>query len=424
MVLGFTSGLPFFVLISLIPIWLRTNGVDLKTIGFLSALSLPYSLKFLWAPLCDGFFVQRFGRRKTWMLGTQMLLMIAVAAMAFFDPVRDLSIVAAISFCIAVFSATQDIAIDAYRRELLSDQELGFGTSVHVNFYRVAQLVPGSLALILADLGGWSVSYLVTAAFLLPGIAMSCLIREPQRFKCSSGFRAAVTEPFREFVGRKGVGGSLLFLLFLFAYKLGDSMATALISPFYADMGFTTTQIGTTAKFVGLSSSVCGAFLGGILMIRIGINRALWFFGFVQIITILGFALLTGYRGNVGMLAFAVFGEYLGVGLGTACFIAFIARATNPAFTATQFALFSAVTALPRVVFSSVTGIMAETLGWFTFFCVCYCMAIPGMLLLLKVAPFGADGDSRISESDAGERGTASQTASESERDGGQVRQS
>lgn len=405
MILGFSSGLPFFILVSLLPIWLRTGGVDLRTIGLFSLLMFPYNWKFLWSPLCDRFSLRNFGRRKTWMLGTQILLLVFSVALSFCNPAEDLRLVLVLAVAVALASATQDIAIDAYRREILSDRELGFGTSVHVNFYRLSQLVPGSLALILADVFDWQTAFIFSSAFLVPGVLLSVYMKEPEFHNKLRGFGESVTAPFREFFSRMGFKGAAFFLLFLFAYKLGDSMATALITPFYTDMGFSPTQIGTTAKIIGTSASITGALIGGIIMIKIGINRALWYFGFVQIVTILGFALLCGCRQNIYVLGLAVAGEYLGVGLGTASFTAFIARATNPAFTATQFALFTSIAALPRVLCNSFTGYMVETLGWFPFFCCCYVLAIPGMLLLFKVAPFSGDNPATSGKQQGGASG-------------------
>ncbi len=391
MILGFSSGLPLFMLVSLAPIYLRTYGVDLRTIGLFALLMFPYNWKFLWAPLCDSVFISSFGRRRTWMLGTQIPLLGLTALMGYCSPQTELNLVSALAVAVAVLSATQDIAVDAYRRELLSDRELGFGTSIHVNFYRLSALVPGSLALILSDLCSWQTAFSVTALFMLPGIFLSLVIREPQVRHRARGFSDAVVRPFSEFFSRMGLKGAVLFFLFLFAYKLGDSMATALITPFYTDMGFTPTQIGTTAKIIGTTASVVGALAGGLIMLKIGINRALWYFGLVQIITILGFAWLSQCRQDMAVLAIAVAGEYLGVGLGTASFTAFIARSTNPAHTATQFALFTSIAALPRVLCNSATGFMVEHLGWFTFFCVCFLLAVPGMLLLFWVAPFSGE---------------------------------
>jgi len=203
--------------------------------------------------------------------------------------------------------------------------------------------------------------------------------------------KASVIEPFREFIGRSGFGPALLVLAFLFFYKLGDNMATALQTAFFHDVGFSGTQIGTIAKFVGTTAAIVGGMVGGLVMVKLSINRALWLFGFVQISSILGFALLSVVGANPWMLAFAMAFEYLGVGLGTVALTAFIAKSTNVAFAATQFALFTALASVPRVLASATTGLIVEQTGWTNFFLLCTALAIPGMLLLFKVAPWNED---------------------------------
>ena len=393
---GFASGMPLYLLISLVPAWLRTEGVGLKEIGFFALVGLPYTWKFLWSPLLDRYqltlFSFRPGLRRSWMLGTQLALLAAIAGLGFFDPSSQLWPIAWLCLLIAFLSATQDIVLDAYRRQLLSDEELGMGSSRHVNAYRIAGLVPGSLSLILADILPWQTVFIATSAFMLTGIGLTLSIREPaQAARHPTSLRSAVIDPFNEFFSRQGVKQAGLILLFMLLYKLGDSMATALATPFYLDLGFTKTQIGLVAKNAALWPMIVGGILGGILMIRIGINRALWSFGLVQIISILGFAVLARVGEGVWLLALAISFEYLGVGLGTAAFVAFIARSTHPAFAATQFALFTALTAVPRTVASSATGIIVEGMGWENFFYLCTALAIPGMLLLLKVAPWNGD---------------------------------
>ena len=316
-VLGFSSGLPLFILINLVPLWMREQKVDLSTIGLFSLVMFPYTWKFLWAPFLDAVFFRKFGRRRTWMLATQVPLMAGVAFLAFCDPVAQLSATAAVCVVIAILSATQDIVIDAYRREILSDRELGFGNSVHVNFYRLSALVPGSLALILSDYMPWKPVFLMVAAFMLPGIVLTLCVREPSNHSGFKSLKSTIVDPFRDFFSRKGWKGVGLFLGFLFLYKLGDSMATALISPFYYDIGFSKTEIGSMAKIIGTVSTVIGAFAGGIIMMRSGINKALYWFGYVQLVTILGFAWLALAGRDLSVLAVAVTGEYLGVGLGT-----------------------------------------------------------------------------------------------------------
>ena len=393
---GFASGMPLYLLISLVPAWLRTEGVGLKEIGFFALVGLPYTWKFLWSPLLDRYQLSLFsfrpGLRRSWMLGTQLALLAAIAALGFFDPSSQLWPIAWLCLLIAFLSATQDIVLDAYRRQLLSDEELGMGSSIHVNAYRIAGLVPGSLSLILADILPWQTVFIATSAFMLTGIGLTLSIREPaQAARHPTSLRSAVIDPFNEFFSRQGIKQACLILLFMLLYKLGDSMATALATPFYLDLGFTKTQIGLVAKNAALWPMIVGGILGGILMIRIGINRALWLFGLVQIISILGFAILARVGEGVWLLALAISFEYLGVGLGTAAFVAFIARSTHPAFAATQFALFTALTAVPRTVASSATGIIVEGMGWENFFYLCTALAIPGMLLLLKVAPWNGD---------------------------------
>ena len=386
---GFSSGLPLYILIQLLPAWLRSEQVDLKAIGFFALIQLPYNWKFLWSPLLDRFAIPMLGRRRGWILVTQILLLISIPVFGFFHPKLDLWTIAYVATAIAFFSASQDIVLDAYRREILSDTELGLGNSVHVNAYRVAGLVPGSLSLILADRMPWSGVFFITALFMLPGILMTIFVSEPKIVGTPpKSLRDAVVEPFREFLQRNGVNNALLVLAFIFLYKLGDSMATALATPFYIDMGFTKTEIGLIAKNAGLWPSIIGGLIGGILMVKIGINRALWLFGLVQLVSIVGFAILTYFPQNKIALGLAISFEAVGVGLGTAAFVAFIARTTNPAYTATQFALFTSLAALPRTVINSFAGVIVESIGWLNFYWLCMLLAIPGMLLLVKVAPW------------------------------------
>ncbi|WP_375803817.1 MFS transporter [Azonexus sp.] len=604
---GFASGLPLYLLLSLIPAWLRSNQVDLTTIGLFALVQLPYTWKFLWSPLLDRYTLPGLGlgRRRGWMALTQLVLLLGIAWLGQFSPqslaapvmVRGelfgLSIVhpgwdsvlafaghpiTLSCFLIALASATQDIALDAFRREILPDAELGLGNAIHVNAYRVAGLVPGSLSLILADNLPWNQVFLITAAFMLPGLLMTFSVREPPIVPGSPRtLRAAVVEPFREFFGRHGVQSALLLLAFLFFYKLGDSLCTALATPFYQDMGFTMTEIGLVAKNAGLWPAVAGGILGGIWMFKLGINRALWLFGAVQVVSILGFAALawvgppfiaapahtglspdafvqaaardalanvcanrailtdnaknartltdnalrryfdfdrltaqaTGldwnavarepqkkltdafhalllrdwaaslfqhcdwrietkpladtpeaqevtvnamlqragaqaiavdfslektdkgwkvfdlainghslgqsYRASFAeklrtggvdgliewireqiktdfrallALALVIGFEAIGVGLGTTALVAFMARTTHPAYTATQLALFTSLMALPRTLINAAAGRLVETLGWTNFFWLCFALAFPGMLLLFRVAPW------------------------------------
>jgi PAT family beta-lactamase induction signal transducer AmpG len=436
---GFSSGLPLFILISLLPAWLRSEGVNLKAIGLLAVILFPYTWKFLWAPLLDRYTLP-LGRRRGWILLTQLILLACIFCFGYASPANLtapeftergffnglfsfplpvwLSVKAFLthpitifSLIVAFFSATQDIALDAYRRELLLDNELGLGNAVHVNAYKIAGLIPGSLSLILADHITWNYVFMITALFMIPGIIMTLLVTEPMlKNGAPKTLRAAVVEPFKEFIGRNGTQTAMLILLFIFLYKLGDSMATALATPFYLDMGFSKTEIGLIAKNAGLWPSVIGGLLGGVWMIKLGINRSLWVFGAVQMVAILGFAWLAKsaldptlfnsfFEFNLLNMSFTVqerlvwlgvvIGiEAFGVGLGTAAFVAYIAHTTHPLYTATQFALFTSLAAVPRTFANAATGYMVDSLGWFKFFILCFILAIPGMLLLIKIAPW------------------------------------
>ncbi|TAN67020.1 MAG: MFS transporter [Methylobacter sp.] len=385
---GFSSGLPLYILIGLLPAWLRSEGVDLKVIGLFALIQLPFTWKFLWAPLFDRY-IPPLGRRRGWLFITQMALLLSIPGFGALHPGLDLWTIAYLAGVVAFFSASQDIVLDAYRRELLLDAELGLGNAVHVNAYKIAGLIPGSLSLILADHLPWRSVFFITALFMLPGIAMTLFVTEPVlKNGAPKTLRAAVVEPFQEFIGRNGLKSACLVLAFIFFYKLGDSMATALATPFYLDMGFSKTEIGLIAKNAGLWPSVMGGLLGGIWMIRLGINRALWIFGLVQMVAILGFAWLATVGHSLLWLAVVIGIEALGVGLGTAAFVAFIAHTTHPLYTATQFALFTSLAAVPRTFANAATGYLVEWFGWVAFFLFCFVIAIPGMLLLFKVAPW------------------------------------
>jgi PAT family beta-lactamase induction signal transducer AmpG len=385
---GFTSGLPLFILISLLPAWLSTSGIDLKTIGLFALIQFPFTWKFIWAPLFDRF-TFGMGRRRGWLIIFQLLLLITICTFGFVDAQSQLSVIVIISTIIAFFSASQDVVIDAYRRELLSDSELGIGNAIHVNAYKISSLIPGSLSLILADFFDWQFVFLVTGLFMLPGIIMTLLIKEPLlRYGAPKTLKEAVIEPFKEFKNRKGIKGAFLILLFIFLYKIGDSMATALATPFYLDLGFSMTEIGVIAKNAGLWPGIIGGLAGGVWIIKLGINRALWVFGFMQMFATLSFAWLALSGDNNLILAITVGLEFFAAGLGTTAFIAYIAKTTHPKYTATQFALFTSLAAVPRTFTNASTGYLVEFFGWYHFFIFCFLIAIPGMLLLFKIAPW------------------------------------
>lgn len=415
---GFSSGLPLYILVSLLPAWLKSEGVDLKSIGLFALIQLPFTWKFLWSPLMDRFNLPLLGRRRGWMLLTQIALLLTIPGFGFFDPqtvmhgahspawlyqwmsqafgsnavikpLLGLWEIAWLALALSFWGASQDIVLDAYRRELLPETELGLGNSIHINAYRIAGLIPGSLSLILADHMSWQNVFLITALFMLPGMLMTLLVREPAiTAPAPKTLQDSIVKPFAEFFNRHGIKEALLILAFMILYKLGDSMATSLATPFYMDMGFSKTEIGLIAKNAGLWPAVFGAMLGGLWMIKLGINRALWLFGIVQVTSILGFFWLAHVGHDRTLLAAVIGFEALGVGLGTAAFVSFIARTTHPAYTATQFALFTSLAALPRTFANASTGFIVDAIGWEMFFLLCYALAIPGMILLIKIAPW------------------------------------
>lgn len=386
---GFSSGLPLYLLIQFVPAWLRSNEIDLGTIGLFNLVMFPYIWKFLWAPLIDRYTPPFLGLRRGWMLITQIALLVSMLSLSVMDPLEDMAYIVIVVSIIAFFSASQDIVIDAYRRELLPDDELGAGNGFSTQAYRIASFVPGSLGLILAGFYPWPLAHTVIASFMLVGIITTFWLKETSvETARPASLTSAVIDPFKEFFNRDGWGQALMVLLFLLLYKLGDNMATALETPFFMDMGFSTVEIGSIAKFSKALGAAIGTVVGGVVMVKLGINRSLWIFGFFQIGSILGYAALSIIGYDYAMLATATFLEYLGVGLGAVALIAYMARATSTHFTATQFALFSCLATLPRTIAGAASGYIVESMGFTNFFIVCFLCAVPGMLMLFKVAPW------------------------------------
>lgn len=392
--LGFASGMPLFVILTLLGAYLRKEGVNLKEIGLFSLIMIPYTWKFVWSPLVDRYNLFHLGRRRSWMLISQLLVFVSIFLLGQFSPKTGLSLIAVVSVILSFASATQDIVIDAYRREILTDRELGLGTSLFITASRASSLVPGGLSLVIAQFLSWSDVFIITAVFMLPALVVTMFLKEPETINAPRNLRQAIVEPFREFKDRRGLNSMLLIILFVFCYKLGDSMATALATPFYIDLHYDLLTIGLVAKNAGLWSMLIGGILGGIIMLKTGINKALWYFGFGQLFTILGFVILA-HEGigsdaapSVFLLAFVIIAECLGAGLGTSAFVAFLSAQTNKTYAATQFALLTSLSAVPRTFCNATTGYIVEFMGWENFFIFCTVLAVPGMLVLLKVAPF------------------------------------
>ncbi len=393
LVMGFASGLPLLLTITVLQAWMTEEGVDLTIIGLMILVGLPYSLKFLWAPVLDRFTLPFLGRRRRWLLIAQLALILAIAGLGLTNPKNNPWIVAFAAFLVTFFSASQDIVIDAYRREDLSDEELGLGSSLYVNGYRVGMLLAGGGGLIMADHMSFSQVYLVMAACMLPGVLTTVLAREPVITAGTPQTMAeAVFNPLIEYFSRSG---ALWMLAFILLYKIGDTMASAMTMPFYLDIGFSKTEIGAVVKLFGFWATIAGSLIGGVIMLRMGINRSLWIFGFLQALSTAGFAVLARIGHSVPALSGVIAFENLSSGMGTAAFIAFMASITNKKFTATQYALLTSLMAVPRTVASAPTGFFAKHMGWVSFFIACTLIAIPGMLLLLKFAPWKTEEESR-----------------------------
>jgi len=384
--MGFSSGIPPLLIGSTLRAWMTEEKVDLTVIGIFSLVGLPYALKYLWAPLMDRYVPPFLGRRRGWMLITQIALMAVISVLGFSSPAQMPWRVAVLAFLVAFFSASQDIVVDAYRREVLTDEELGLGSSLGINGYRIALLTSGALALFLADHFPWKVVYLLMAGLILVGIVTTLSASEPRRNITPPGsLKEALVEPFLDYFKRKEALGILAFVLL---YKIGDQMASDMATPFYLKIGFTKTEIAAIAKTFGLGATISGALLGGILMLRLEINRSLWIFGFLQMVSTFCFSLLAQAGPSKPMLAGVIAFENLSGGMGTTAYAAFMASLCNVRFTATQYALLSSLIGIPRVFASAPTGYLAKHLGWSQFFIVCGLAALPGLLLLSRFAPW------------------------------------
>jgi PAT family beta-lactamase induction signal transducer AmpG len=385
-VMGFACGVPLLLTGSVLQAWMSEEGVDLSVIGLFALVGLPYTLKFLWAPIVDRFTLPFLGRRRGWLLTAQLALMVALVWLGYSDPANNPWMLALIAFLVTFFSASQDIVVDAYRREDLADEELGLGSSLYVNGYRVGMLLAGGGGLILADLISFREVYLLMALSLAVGVIATLLAREPQvAAGTPKTLREAVILPFVDYFSRPEAGLILLFILF---YKVGDTMAAAMTTPFYLDMGYSKSEIGAVVKLFGFWATIIGGLLGGVVILRLGINRSLWVFGVLQALSTACFAVLVLVGHELAWLAAVIAFENLSSGMGTAAYVAFMASLTNKKFTATQYALLSSLMGLPRVVAAAPTGYMVELTGWGSFFIGCALVAIPGLLLLQRFAPW------------------------------------
>lgn len=390
--LGFSSGLPFYLTSKTLQAWMTTAHVDLATIGFFSLVTLPYSLKFVWAPVMDRYVPPFLGRRRGWVLITQLLLLVAIGAMSLHDPERGLKMLAINAIAIAFLSASQDISLDAYRTDVLTDREMGAGAAVFVMGYRIALLVTGGFALYLADTISWPIVYLILATLVLVGLVTTFIAAEPVLHdKPPRTIAEAVMLPFGEFFQRSGMVRALMVLLFIVLYKYSDSLAGSMTTPFLLLTGFSQKEVGAVFGGAGLIATIVGTLAGGAAIGKWGINRPLWVFVVFQGLSNLTYYALAMSSESHAFMVTAVVVENFGLGLVTAGMTAYLMIMCNKRFTATQFALLSSLMAASRDLLVAPAGKIAEGLGWPNFFLITVAMAIPPLLLLPFIAPWSRD---------------------------------
>ena len=392
LVLGFSSGLPFYLTSKTLQAWMTTDKVNLATIGFFSLVTLPYSLKFVWAPLMDRYTPPFLGRRRGWVLITQILLLLVIAAMSLHDPRTGLKALAVNAIAIAFFSASQDISLDAYRTDVLENREMGAGAAVFVLGYRVAMITTGALAFFLADRIAWPAVYVVLALLMVIGIAATFMAHEPVLNDAPpKTLVEAVVLPFTDFFRRVGILRALVVLLFIVAYKYSDSLAGSMTTPFLLQAGYTQTEVGAVFLGVGVIATIVGVLVAGVTIGKLGINRSLWLFVVFQGLSNLTYYMLALREKNHTLMVSAVITENFGLGLVTGAMTAYLMSMCNKRFTATQFALLSSLMAASRDILVAPAGKIAESAGWPGFFLLTVTMAIPPLVLLPFIAPWSRE---------------------------------
>jgi MFS transporter, PAT family, beta-lactamase induction signal transducer AmpG len=381
--LGFASGLPLALTAGTLQAWLTVEGVDLKTIGIFTLVGLPYTLKFLWAPLIDRLVPPWLGRRRGWMLLTQICVAVGLALMAFTDAQTQPRQLAFFALLVAFLSASLDIVYDAYRTETLQPHERGFGAAVWVNGYRVALLVAGAGALMLADVVGWHMTYVIMALVMVAGVITVVLSPEPTvAVEPPHTLAEAVGAPLRELFSRPQV---LAFIAVIVFYKLGDAFASSLQTAFLiGSIGFSATEVGAV-KAVGIFATLAGALIGGVMMTRVSLVRSLLVFGALQAVSNLGFVVLAMAGKSSGVLMGTVVIENVTGGMGTAAFVALVMSLCDPRYTATQFALLSSLEALGRVFAGRPSADMVQAVGWVQFFWLTFLIALPGLWAVWRI---------------------------------------
>lgn len=390
--LGFSSGLPFYLTSKTLQAWMTIANVDLATIGFFSLVTLPYSLKFIWAPLMDRYTPPFLGRRRGWVLITQILLLLVIAAMSLHDPRTGLKMLAVNAIAIAFFSASQDISLDAYRTDVLETREMGAGAAVFVMGYRVAMITSGALAFFLADRMSWNTVYVLIALLMIVGIVTTFIAPEPVLSDAPpKSLGEAVVLPFTDFFQRAGVFRALLVLLFIVLYKYSDSLAGSMTTPFLLQAGFSQSEVGAVFLGAGVIATIVGVVVAGAAIGKFGINKSLWMFLVFQGLSNLTYYGLSLSGRNHAFMTAAVITENFGLGLVTGAMTAYLMSMCNKRFTATQYALLSSLMAASRDILVAPAGKIIEATSWPSFFLITVAMAVPALLLLPFIAPWSRD---------------------------------
>lgn len=388
--LGLASGMPLVMTASTMSAWLNNSGVDKTAIGLFALLGLPYTLKFLWAPLVDHLSIpvitKKLGRRRSWIILTEIILIALIFGLGFTNPAQNISLTAIIALLITITSATHDIAVDAWRVEILKKDEQGAGAASIVFGYNIGmRLVGGALALYLSDLIGWPYVYAIMAVVMLVGIIAVIIAGEPKREKheypetMEKWIEMAVLKPLTDFMKKNDW---ILILLFVAFYKFGDAFAGVMTTPFLQDIGFSNKELAEYLKIYGLAATIMGTFIGGVMVHKIGSIKSLWICGFLQMLSNLMFVAQAQAGHDPSLLIATISIENMSGGMGTAAFIAYISNLCSRDYTATQYALLSSLAAIGRTVLSSSSGKFVEIFGWREFFIISTIAAVPGLVLL------------------------------------------
>ncbi len=383
-IMGIASGIPLYMVLSTLFIWLTRENIDISTVGLFALTQIPWTLKFLWAPIVDTFklpFINQYlGQRKSWLLLTQFFLIISIISLGFSNPNQNLWITAIFAFLTAFFSATQDIIIDAYRIEILEDEKQGAGAAATQFGYRLGGIIAGAGSLYLKHLFEWSIVFFIVATFIafLMIIIVVVKVDFDRIHRSSENFLT----PFKEFISRNTIEKNLVIIFLIFFFKFGDVVAGIMANPFYVKIGFTNIEIANASKIFGVIMTLVGVFLGGYLVKKIGLINSLIISAFFQILSNLLYVMLNSIGSDFDYLLLTVAGENFSGGLGSAAFVAYLSVLCKKEYSGTQYALLSSVMGLARTFLSAPSGFVVELVGWGTFFLISTVVGLPGLIIL------------------------------------------